>query len=159
MACGVLNTAWLEVGNDYYLFLVNTLLWVIFLTGEGDSLSCFASQSQSSDHGGQPHTHTHKTVCLLDRRGNKFSRVYLACTYKYLVVHSGGCTCCLSWCMSLSFSLFRAITSSWAFLRLEEDSSSRAMFASFSLMAARSACCLREQQRETRGSKTESPLK
>lgn len=56
--------------------------------------------------------------------------------------------------MSLSFSLFRAITSSWAFLRLEEDSSSRAMFASFSLMAASSACCLREgQQTETSGQK------
>lgn len=52
--------------------------------------------------------------------------------------------------MSLSFSLFRAITSSWAFLRLEEDSSSRAMFASFSLMAASSACCLREGSKRKR---------
>lgn len=49
--------------------------------------------------------------------------------------------------MSRSFSLFRPITSSWAFFRLEEDNSSRAMFASFSLMAASRACCLRERER------------
>lgn len=56
--------------------------------------------------------------------------------------------------MSRSFSLLRAITSSWAFLRLEDDSSSRAMFASFSLMAASSACCLREQWKGNEGQVT-----
>lgn len=43
--------------------------------------------------------------------------------------------------MSLSRSLFKAITSSWVFFLLEADSSRRAIFASFSLMAASRACC------------------
>lgn len=51
-------------------------------------------------------------------------------------------TCCLSWWTRLSFSLFRAATSSCVFFFLEEDSSSRAMLASFSLIAASSASCL-----------------
>lgn len=50
--------------------------------------------------------------------------------------------------MSLSFSLFSAITSSWDFFLLEEDNSSRAMLASFSLMAASKACCLRGREWE-----------
>lgn len=49
--------------------------------------------------------------------------------------------CCLSWCISLSRSLLRASTSSWVFFLLEADSSSSAILASFSLMAASRACC------------------
>lgn len=55
-------------------------------------------------------------------------------------------TCCLSWWTRLSFSLFRAATSSWVFFFLDEESSSRAMLASFSLMAASSASCLHKEQ-------------
>lgn len=51
-------------------------------------------------------------------------------------------TCCFSCSISLSRSLLSASTSSWVFFLLEADSSSRAMFASFSLMAAKRACCL-----------------
>lgn len=55
-------------------------------------------------------------------------------------------TCCLSCWTRLSFSLFRAATSSWVFFFLDEESSSRAILASFSLIAARSASCLRRDQ-------------
>lgn len=71
------------------------------------------------------------------------------CMHVKPVATCGECTCCLSWCMSLSFSRLRAITSSWDFFRLEADNSSRAMLASFSLMAASNACCLQgEKKRE-----------
>lgn len=117
-----------------------------FLTGKGDLLSYFPQPGWWTRRPGSI-WFIYTRVCFLNREGNKFSCVYFVCTYKYLVVQNGGRTCCLSWCMSRSFSLFRAITSSWAFLRLEDDSSSSAMFASFSLMAASSVCCLTKQQK------------
>lgn len=74
------------------------------------------------------------------------------CMHVKPVATCGECTCCLSWCMSLSFSRLRAITSSWDFFRLEADNSSRAMLASFSLMAASNACCLQGGKKgNTRG--------
>lgn len=51
-------------------------------------------------------------------------------------------TCCLSCCTSRSFSRFSRATSSWVFFFLEDDNSSSAMLASFSLIAANSASCL-----------------
>lgn len=83
-------------------------------------------------------------------------RVFRECVWQLYVSVRIMCvcfklTCCLSCCINLSFSRFSDITSSWVFFLLEEESSRRAMLASFSLMAASRACCLHthtESQRQ-----------
>lgn len=100
---------------------------------------------------GQPHSSPlsdHDICCTPPelQEGQKNLRGNLLHFFFFFAMLEMALTCCLSWCISLSRSLFRASTSSWVFFLLEADSSSNAMLASFSLMAASRACCLKTNQ-------------